>query len=54
MDDKLLATADAGGPLVSQPIDGLQVGRDEKGAVGSYSVPFAFPGTIERVEITVD
>jgi len=38
----------------SQPIDGLQVGRDEKGAVGDYTVPHAFQGTVKEVRITVD
>lgn len=42
------------GLLVSQPVDGLQVGRDEKGAVGDYEAPFAYKGQIDRVTIEVD
>jgi hypothetical protein len=35
---------------MSMPIDGLDAGRDEKGAVGRYgSSPFSFDGTIDQV-----
>jgi len=40
------------GPLVQMPADGLQVGRDLKGAVGPYEAPFAFPGKLGNVTIT--
>lgn len=39
------------GPMVSHPVDGLQVGRDNNGAVGDYEAPFAFGGKIDRVVI---
>lgn len=39
------------GPIVSHPVDGLQVGRDNNGAVGDYEAPFAFGGKIDRVVI---
>ena len=41
------------GPITSQPLDGLQVGQDVKGAVGDYPAPFAFPGSVESVLVTV-
>ena len=33
------------------PTDGLQVGRDENGAVGEYEAPFKFGGTLKRVTL---
>ncbi|MEM7235807.1 MAG: sulfatase-like hydrolase/transferase, partial [Planctomycetota bacterium] len=36
---------------ISMPVDGLEVGRDEGGAVGGYSAPFAFEGGIESVVV---
>ncbi|MEW4527987.1 arylsulfatase [Maioricimonas sp. JC845] len=41
------------GPLTTMPLDGLQVGEDATGAVGDYSVPFAFDGKLSRVVIEV-
>ncbi len=37
--------------LSRQPQDGLQVGRDEKGAVGEYAAPFAFKGKLGLVTL---
>jgi arylsulfatase len=48
---KQIGTGKVDGPMVSQPADGLQVGRDENGAVGDYEAPFAFIGKIDRVVI---
>ena len=42
-----------GGLLASHPIDGLDVGRDDGGAVGRYEVPGAFGGEIEKVEVKI-
>lgn len=39
------------GLMLSHPIDGLQVGRDNNGAVGDYQAPFAFGGKISRAVI---
>ncbi len=39
------------GLLVRMPIDGLQVGRDEKGAVGDYTAPFTFNGKIASASL---
>ena len=42
------------GLLPRMPLDGLQIGRDEKGAVGEYAAPFAFEGKLGRVVIELD
>ncbi len=39
------------GLFTAMPVDGLIVGSDEGGAVGSYKVPNTFTGTIESVVI---
>ncbi|WP_309707093.1 arylsulfatase [Armatimonas sp.] len=49
--DGASATAKAASKLAKQPVDGLDVGKDTAGAVGPYTVPFAFTGTIRSVEI---
>jgi arylsulfatase len=48
-DGVLVATGQCGGPLQRLPVDGLQVGQDAAGAVGSYTTPFAFGGKIAGV-----
>ncbi|QEG43037.1 arylsulfatase [Roseimaritima ulvae] len=40
--------------VVEQPLDELQVGRDDKGPVGDYPVGFPLKGTVKRVVIEVD
>lgn len=41
--------------LVKQmPLDGLQVGSDQAGAVGDYTAPFAYKGKVKRVLIQVE
>ncbi len=42
------------GPLEKMPLDGLQVGRDAKGAVGDYAAPFPFDGRIGRATVVVE
>ncbi len=42
------------GPLVRLPLDGLQVGQDKNGAVGSYSTPFPYNGRVKKVEIDLE
>ncbi len=42
------------GPQMKQPIDGLQVGRDDAGCVGPYEGPGKFNGTIQQVRIMLD
>jgi len=39
------------GPMDSQPIDGLQVGVDLNGEVGTYKPDVPFPGKIGNVQI---
>jgi len=41
-------------PLTRMPVDGLEIGRDEKGAVGPYPSSFPFAGTIESVVIELE
>ena len=40
--------------LKRQPQDGLQVGRDENGAVGEYTAPFAFKGKLGAVTLDLE
>ncbi len=37
--------------LTRMPVDGLEVGRDERGAVGEYTAPFPFDGKISQVTL---
>jgi arylsulfatase len=48
---KEVAAGKAAGLLTGMPVDGLQVGRDTMGAVGSYKAPFSFTGKIRSVTI---
>lgn len=46
------AKSEAGQGLISaMPMDGLEVGADEKGAVGNYSAPFRYTGKIHSVTV---
>ena len=43
------------GKLLSRmPADGLDVGSDRNGAVGPYSSPYPYSGTIKAVVIEID
>lgn len=42
-----------GGLLSTQPIDGLQIGRDLAAPVGDYKVPFAFDGVISSATLEI-
>jgi arylsulfatase len=48
IDGRPQGTAEAGGWL-QMPVDGLEVGADHGGAVGSYAAPNEFRGRIESV-----
>ena len=48
---ELVASGKVSRSMARMPIDGLQVGRDAKGAVGPYESPFAFEGKIDRVTL---
>jgi arylsulfatase len=48
-----VAEGRAPAPIPRMPLDGLQVGRDDGGAVGPYRAPFAFVGKIDEVLIRI-
>ena len=50
-DGKEVAQGKTPGPLTARPADGLQAGRDLKGAVGDYKAPFPFEGEIGEVVV---
>lgn len=52
--DQPIITATTRGIIAAQPADGLDVGSDEGGAVGPYSTPNKFAGTIEFITIELD
>ena len=54
LDDQPVVTATTRGLITAQPADGLDVGSDEGGAVGPYSTPNKFTGTIESITIELD
>lgn len=39
--------------ITSQPLDGLQIGRDVQGAVGDYTAPFEFEGKVDAAVVEV-
>jgi arylsulfatase len=53
LDDLPPLTARAPGLLQRMPADGLDVGEDSGGLVGTYSEDNGFGGTIESVQITL-
>lgn len=53
LDGVEIARGDAGGCIPAQPNDPLIVGDDRLGAVGSYTTPHPFRGTIGRASLTV-
>jgi hypothetical protein len=53
LDGEEVASRAFAGLLTSQPIDGLQVGRDLAAPVGDYKAPFAFDGVIASASIEV-
>ncbi len=52
--DKQVKVAHVPGLMVQQPLDGLQVGQDIKGAVGDYETPFELQGRVLRVLVTIE
>jgi arylsulfatase A-like enzyme len=53
--DGLPTVSTAGrGLIAAQPVDGLDVGSDEGGAVGPYKSPNKFSGTIEAITLELD
>ncbi|WP_153556634.1 arylsulfatase [Roseimaritima sediminicola] len=51
VDNRTVAVGTVDSLLQTQPQDGLQVGRDNRGAVGPYAAPFTLQGSVESVEI---
>jgi arylsulfatase len=51
IDGREVGTGKASGLLPKLPTDGLQIGKDLKGAVGDYKGPFPFGGRIESVVV---
>ena len=54
VDDQPAVTATQRVSITAMPVDGLDVGSDEGGAVGPYSAPNKFAGTIESITIELD
>ena len=50
-DGEVIGRGKTPSPLTRMPADGLQVGRDLKGAVGGYKTPSAFNGSVTSVVI---
>lgn len=53
VDDEQVANEKLDGSLVSQPLDGLEVGSDTNGNVGDYRPPFELQGTVSDVVIEI-
>jgi arylsulfatase len=51
VDDDQVAQGKAAHLLDIQPKDGLQIGRDKAGAVGEYTAPFPYRGSIQGVRL---
>lgn len=53
LDGRMIASGKAAGTLLKNPIDGLQVGRDENAPVGAYARPFPFTGELGAVSLNI-
>ncbi|NND96973.1 MAG: arylsulfatase [Pirellulaceae bacterium] len=51
--DDVVASQKIDPPLAEQPLDGLQVGRDNGGQVGPYKPPFALAGSVDKLVLQV-
>jgi arylsulfatase len=54
VDGREVATGKGAGLIPRLPADGLQVGRDLKGAVGDYRAPFPYKGEIQSVLLQLE
>jgi len=54
VDGRDLASGKASGLVPNLPADGLQVGRDLKGAVGEYTGPFPFEGQLKSALLELE
>ncbi len=51
VDGQLAAAAEADGLLASDPAQAMEIGADDKGAVGDYRSPLGFTGVIDEVNV---
>jgi len=51
MNGRIVAEGRAPGPIPTQPMDELSVGRDVRTAVGDYTSPFPLFGKVEKVSV---
>ncbi len=51
VDGKLAGSGDAPGLIAEDPSNAMEIGEDASSAVGDYSVPFSFTGSIDEVRI---
>lgn len=54
VDDREVAAAKVKKPFLAMPLDGLDVGRDEQGAVGEYEAPYPYVGKIKSVRVSLE
>jgi arylsulfatase len=54
LDGQVVAQGQTPKLITAQPLDALNVGSDEAGAVGPYETPFPFNGSIESVTIDLE
>ena len=54
LDGRLVGSAKASGLIATMPADGLDVGSDGGGAVGPYSSPNNFNGTIDTITLELE
>ena len=53
VNNKEVARGKVPGPLNKMPLDGLQIGSDQKGAVGNYESPFELEGKTDKLVVKV-
>jgi len=51
LNDKEVASGDAGGLITGNPGEGFNIGQDDDTPAGNYSIPFAFKGNISNVKM---
>lgn len=54
LNSREVAVGNTSGLITSQPLDGLNVGKDEGGAVGPYETPFPLQGAVHKVVVQID
>jgi outer membrane protein assembly factor BamB len=51
VDGKCAASAEAGGLIGSDPVQGTEIGADAKGSVGDYEFPLRLSGSVDEVRV---